>query len=350
MSSTNTFSRPRSTASRIAAAPSACRVASFLRSRSPAGRPGRACAEYWPGPWDGTVAGDGTDPGSLSAAAVDMCAEYKILRDTQICLLRTYDIHPGHEGSYVAASSTQDGTSGPPCRWTRPARVPAWLVLAVRGAILGYLSQALGHPCEHPRDLRLPRRHVVPAPRGERERHIRLPKPKLLPEQLGVSHVQLVVCPRAQPEAGNDRSRGQLLDLVQRGVVPLQHSAAAERAHQPDRVGQLVLERAEVAAEYPGKPVVVPELQGHVGGAEAALGVSGHAPSRAGRLHPDDMRDPVGQVLGQVGQVLRAAHLVEALQRDILATVRVGHDQHDGLSEVLAHEVVEGHRHAQIGR
>src|ERR1022692_2992208 len=122
MSSTNTFSRPRSTASRIAAAPSACRVASFLRSRSPAGRPGRACAEYWPGPWDGTVAGDGTDPGSLSAAAVDMCAEYKILRDTQICLLRTYDIHPGHEGSYVAASSTQDGTSGPPCRWTRPAR------------------------------------------------------------------------------------------------------------------------------------------------------------------------------------------------------------------------------------
>src|ERR1019366_4377060 len=180
MSSTNTFSRLRSTASRIAAAPSACRVASFLRSRSPAGRPGRACAEYWPGPWDGTVAGDGTDPGSLSAAAVDMCAEYKILRDTQICLLRTYDIHPGHEGSYVAASSTKT---------VRPVRhaggrdlrgAPAWLVLAVRGAFLGSLSQALGHPCEHPRALRLPRRHVVPAPRGERERHIRLPKPKLL--------------------------------------------------------------------------------------------------------------------------------------------------------------------------
>src|ERR1017187_2197964 len=107
MSSTNTFSRPRSTASRIAAAPSACRVASFLRSRSPAGRPGRACAEYWPGPWGGPVAGDGTDPGSPTAAAVDMCAEYKILRDTQICLPRTYDIQPGPMGvGYVVASAT----------------------------------------------------------------------------------------------------------------------------------------------------------------------------------------------------------------------------------------------------
>jgi hypothetical protein len=45
MSSTVTFSRPRSTASRSAAEPIACRTASFLRSRSPLRRPGARLAD-----------------------------------------------------------------------------------------------------------------------------------------------------------------------------------------------------------------------------------------------------------------------------------------------------------------
>jgi hypothetical protein len=53
-------------------------------------------------------------------------------------------------------------------------------------------------------------------------------------------------------------------------------------------------------------------------------------PGRTGRLDPQQVRDPVWHLHAQVGQVLRAADLVEALQGDPLPAVRVRHHQHGG--------------------
>ena len=53
------------------------------------------------------------------------------------------------------------------------------------------------------------------------------------------------------------------------------------------------------------------------------------------------------QVQAQVGEVLGAAHLVEALQGDAQAAVRVGHDQHRGLRLLPGHQLIKdgGHAH-----
>jgi ribosomal protein S18 acetylase RimI-like enzyme len=156
--------------------------------------------------------------------------------------------------------------------------------------------------------------HGVPAAGGERQRHASLPRQQDLPEGLGVGHRFPVGRPRSQPEGGNERARGQCPDLVERGVPLAQFAVTAERADQGTRRRQPVAERREVAAEHPGRAIAAREAQGHVGGAEPAFRVARHAPAGPRRPYPQRPGELPRQVHCQVGQVLRAARLVEALQ------------------------------------
>ncbi len=213
--------------------------------------------------------------------------------------------------------------------------------------LAGGVGQPRRHPPEHQRDLRPPGDHVVPSARGERNRHVRLPDHDLVPESLGVDDVLGIVRARAQPELREDRTRGEHVQCGQRGVVLPEPDAAAERVDLADRVPPLVVIRREVAAEHPGEPVPGAEAQGHVRGTVAALGVPGDPPGRPGRLHPQHVRDRARQVHAEVRQVLRAVHLVEALQREPLAAVGAGHHQHGRLRQFPGHQLVErvGHAH-----
>src|ERR1022692_3021172 len=89
--------------------------------------------------------------------------------------------------------------------------------------------------------------------------------------------MSLVILPGAEPEPRNDRASRQFLDLVKRRILPRQPAVPAKRADRPDRVRKLVVERPQVAAEQTGEPVTLPEPQGHVGGAETALGITCHS-------------------------------------------------------------------------
>src|SRR5215469_1987520 len=80
MSSTRTLSRPRSAASRMAARPSARRVATFLRSRNPEPWSGISTAPGTPGMPVTQVESGSDDVLTLSA--------YANLRSAQICAVR----------------------------------------------------------------------------------------------------------------------------------------------------------------------------------------------------------------------------------------------------------------------
>jgi hypothetical protein len=72
-------------------------------------------------------------------------------------------------------------------------------------------GQPPGHRGKHQRDLCPPCGHAVPAARGERQRHILLPQPQILPDDLGAAHVLPVDGPPASQNRGMTAAMGRAL-------------------------------------------------------------------------------------------------------------------------------------------
>ena len=135
-------------------------------------------------------------------------------------------------------------------------------------------------------------------------------------------------------------------------LIELQAGTAEEHIDQvrlgPRLValGYLAPDRVEVPRHHAHSTVACRILQRDVGGAVAALRVTGQSPGPARRLDAGDPRHRLGHVPCNEGHVLDAAWGVEALQPILLAAVGIGHHEHRGVRWMGLEQVKEGRNHA----